>query len=185
MDNTKIEMELVPADQKRSWGWLLGLGILFVILGGIGMSMLVGVTLVSVMFLGVLLVIAGISQLFDTARCPEWKGMMWHALIALLYIVAGCLVIYDPFLASAMITAMIAWVLIVIGVARLVMAISLRHTKGWFWLLLAGVVAIALGIIILAHWPWSGLWFIGLFIVIELLVDGWTYIFLAFAMRGK
>ncbi|MGQ3890523.1 HdeD family acid-resistance protein [Legionella sp. CNM-4043-24] len=185
MENTKIEMELAPANLKRSWTWLLGLGILFVILGGIGMGMVVGLTLVSVMFLGVLLVIAGVSQLFDLSQCKEWKAMIWHALIALLYIVAGGLVIYDPILASTMITAMIAWVLIIIGVARLMMAFSLRHVGGWFWLLLAGLTAIVLGIIILAHWPWSGLWVIGLFIAIELLVDGWTYIFLAFAMRNK
>jgi len=185
MQNTKIEMELVPTNLKRNWKWLLMLGVLFVILGGIGMGMVVGITLLSVMFLGVLLVIAGVAQLFDLTKCPEWKGMIWHALIALLYIFAGGLVIYDPVLASTVITAMIAWVLIVIGIARLMMAFSLRHVGGWGWLLLAGLTAIVLGIIILIHWPWSGLWVIGLFIAIELLVDGWTYIFLAIAMRNK
>lgn len=183
MQNTKIDLEIVEVNPGRSWGWLLGLGILFVILGGIGMGMLVGLTMVSVLFLGILMIIAGIFQLIDVVRCKGWKAMIWHALIALLYIAVGVLVIDDPVLASAMITAMIAWVLIAIGVMRIIMAISLRHTKGWIWLILAGIVAIVLGMIILAHWPWSGLWFIGLFIAIELMVDGWMYIFLAFSMR--
>lgn len=147
--------------------------------------MVVGVTLASMLFLGVLLIIAGFLQIVDVFKCNEWKAVAWHALIAILYIVGGGLVIYDPFLASTLITALLAGVLIIIGVTRLVMAVGLRGSPGWFWLLLAGLVAIALGLMILAHWPISGLWVIGLFIAIELIVDGWTYIFLALAIRRR
>ncbi|MCA0403306.1 MAG: HdeD family acid-resistance protein [Proteobacteria bacterium] len=183
MANTKMVEKDVTLSLNRNWGWLLGLGILFVILGCIGLRMVVGLTLASMLFLGVLLIIAGICQIADAFKEKFWKGTAWHAFIAVLYIIGGCLVIYDPFLASALITSLLASVLIVIGVARLIMAIQLRGESGWFWLLLAGLIAIALGIMILAHWPMSGLWIIGLFIAVELLVDGWTYIFLALSMR--
>lgn len=183
MANKKMVEKDVALSLNRNWGWLLGLGILFVILGCIGLRMVVGLTLVSMLFLGVLLIIAGICQIADAFKEKFWKGTAWHAFIAVLYIIGGCLVIYDPFLASALITSLLASVLIVIGIARLIMAIQLRGESGWFWLLLAGLIAIALGIMILAHWPMSGLWIIGLFIAIELLVDGWTYIFLALSMR--
>jgi len=178
-----IAQPYVPQELKRSWGWLLALGILFVILGGIGLGMVVGLTLVSMIFLGVLLIIGGVFQIVDVFKSPEWKAVVLHALIAILYIIGGALVIYDPFLASALITALLAGVLIVIGITRFVMAIRLKGSPGWFWLLLAGLIALALGIMILAHWPISGLWVIGLFIAIELIVDGWTYIFLAMAIR--
>ncbi|HAU2340623.1 TPA: HdeD family acid-resistance protein, partial [Legionella pneumophila] len=51
------------------------------------------------------------------------------------------------------------------------------------WLLLAGITAIILGILILMQWPVSGLWIIGLFIAIELIVTGWTYIFIAISVK--
>jgi len=178
-----IEMTPVQEALKRSWGWLLGLGILFLILGFVGLGMMVGVTLVSVLFLGVLLIIGGFSQFIDVFKSKDWPAAFWHAVIAVLYIIGGGVIIYDPFLASTVITAFIASILIVIGVVRLIMAITLRHTKGWGWLLFAGLIAIFLGVLILAQWPWSGLWVIGMFISIELLVNGWTYIFMALAIR--
>lgn len=41
----------------------------------------------------------------------------------------------------------------------------------------------ALGVIIATHWPVSGLWFIGLFVAVELIVNGWPCILLALAAR--
>ncbi|KTC64541.1 HdeD protein (plasmid) [Legionella adelaidensis] len=168
---------------SRNWAWLLTLGILFVVLGAIGLGMVIGLTLASMMFLGVLLLIAGIIQIVDVFKSRGWEGVLWHAFVAVLYLIAGGLVIYEPFLASSIITAMLAGVLIIIGITRFFMAIALRHTRGWVWLLLAGLIAFILGILILSQWPWSGLWFIGLFIAIELMMAGWTYIFLALSLR--
>jgi uncharacterized membrane protein HdeD (DUF308 family) len=183
MPRNKTAVEVFAPELKRKWNWLLGLGIIFVILGSVGLGMVVGLTLASVLFLGVLLLIAGFSQIIDVFKSKQWKGAIWHAGIAFLYLIAGGVVIYDPFLASTMITAFIAWILIVIGIARLIMAFTLRHATGWFWYLLAGLTTIVLGVFILLQWPYSGLWVLGMFIAIELLVSGWTYIFLALAMR--
>ncbi|ARG97163.1 HdeD family acid-resistance protein [Legionella micdadei] len=183
MTKTKIDLEQDAADLKRSWGWLLALGILFVILGCIGLGMVVGLTLASMLFLGILLIIAGCSQFVDVFKAKKWGAVAWHALIAALYIIGGGLVIYDPFLASILITALLGSVLIIIGVTRFIMALKLKGSSGWGWLLLAGIVAIVLGVMILMKWPISGLWVIGLFIAIEMIVDGWTYIFLALGIR--
>lgn len=170
---------------NRSWGWLLALGLLFVILGGLGLWMVVGLTLVSVLFIGVLLLIAGVSQLIDVfgSKKWQWKGMTRHAIIAVLYLICGGVFIYDPILASTFITALIAWVLIIIGIVRISMAFALRDLSGWAWLLLGGLTAIVLGVLILIQWPYSGLWVLGLFIAIELMVTGWTYIFMSLALK--
>lgn len=173
----------LPPYLNRSWQILLGLGILFVILGCIGLGMVVSLTIASIVFIGVLFIVAGIVQVIDVFKSKGWKVLAWHALVAFFYLVGGALIIYDPVLASTMITALIAWVLIVIGVTRVAMAISLRETAGWGFLLFAGLAAVVLGILILMQWPISALWVIGLFISIELIMNGWSYIFLAFSMR--
>ncbi|QBR85212.1 HdeD family acid-resistance protein [Legionella israelensis] len=165
------------------WGWLLGLGILFVILGTIGLAMVIGLTIVSMIFFGVLLICAGVSQAVDAVKYKKWKGVFWQIIIALLYIAGGALVIYDPLLASTLITAFLAIVLIIIGVSRLLMAFLLKEVKGWGWMFLAGIAALILGILILMQWPLSGLWFIGLLIAIELIINGWAYILIALSLR--
>ena len=184
MPKKQIDLDVVPFELKRNWGWLLGLGILFILMGTIGLGMVGGITLVSMFFLGVVLMIAGGFQLIDVFKSKLWKGALSHALVGLCYIAGGCLVVYDPFLASSIITAALAGVLIVIGAIRLMMASYLRDEKGWGWLFFAGLAAIVLGVMILMQWPLSGMWFIGMLIAIELMICGWVYVFTAFAIRG-
>ncbi len=184
MANSRQVVDPLSAGLHRNRGWLMGLGILFVVLGFIGLGTMVGLTLMSIIFIGALFIVAGIAQFIDVFKSHHWKGIVGHALIAVLYIIGGGLVIHDPVLASAVITALIAWVLIIIGITRLIMAIVLRDASGWGWLLFAGLSAIVLGILILMQWPSSALWVIGMFIAIELIVNGWTYIFIALGMRN-
>lgn len=175
----------IPHINARNWSWLLGLGILFVIFGFLGLSSVVGVTLISIVFIGFMFLIAGILQFIDVSKSRQWKPALWHALIALLYFIGGCFIIWDPVLASTVITALIGWTLVVIGIVRLAMAISLHGTEGWFFTLVASIAAIVLGGIILMQWPLSSLWVIGLFISIELLLNGLSYMIMAMSMRSK
>jgi uncharacterized membrane protein HdeD (DUF308 family) len=170
-------------DLKKTWGWLLALGILSLVLGTLGFYMTFGLTLASVLFFGILLVVEGIVQLVDASTCKGWKSVLWHVLIALLYVWGGIVMIIDPVLASSVLTLMLAWILIAVGVFRAIMAFQLRPVNGWFWPLLSGLISILLGAMIIAHWPLSGLWVIGLFVAIELIFNGWSYVFIALAAR--
>jgi len=178
-ENTPLVINL-----NRNWGWILGLGILFLFLGLIGLGMVVGLTEVSMYFFSALLFVAGITHVVDVSKHRDWQGILGHALIAVLYISGGAVVLYDPFLASTIITALLAAVLIIIGLTRISMAVALKNSRGWGWLLLAGISAIILGVLILAQWPISGLWVIGMFIAIEMIITGWTYIFIALSLRS-
>jgi len=73
--------------------------------------------------------------------------------------------------------------LIGIGIARMVMALQLRGLKSWVWPLVSGILEILLGVMIVAKWPVSGLWVIGLFVAIELIMNGWSCI--AIALTAK
>lgn len=185
LDTTKTPPRKTPdfSSLRPKWGWLLALGILFVLMGFIGLGMVAGLTLMSMFFFGALLLVGGAAHLIYVFKDQGWKGSIWHALVAIFYIIAGCMVIYDPIFASAIITAFLAGIFIVIGITRLIMAINLKHASGWGWLVIAGIASLALGIIILYQWPISGLWFIGLFIAIEMIMTGWSYIFIALATR--
>ena len=70
--NTTNDKELNDAIQTRmevarqNWGWLLTVGILFVLLGTIGLGMTVALTLTSILFLGAFLLVGGVFSLFYT-----------------------------------------------------------------------------------------------------------------------
>jgi len=169
---------------KLRWGWLLALGFLSLILGTIGLGMDVLMTVVSVQFFGILLLVGGAVQLANAFQCGGWKSKIWQVLIALLYLAAGIVCITDPIGASGFLTLGLAGILIGIGVMRIIMAIQHKDHKGWWLVLLAGVLALVLGGMIVAHWPSSALWVIGLFVSIELIFNGWSMVFLAMAARA-
>lgn len=184
MTKTDRMINPLPDSLQHHWGWLLGLGTLLLVMGCIGLGMDIGLTLVSMYFFAALLIVSGVSHFIDAFRFKRWKGAIWQILISILYLIGAGITLYDPFLASTIITALLAWVLIIIGVTRMIMVMQLRNVKGWGWLLLAGVSAIILGVLILMQWPTSGLWVIGMFIAIDMIVSGWTYIFIALTLRA-
>jgi len=171
-------------DLQKNWGWLLALGILFLILGAIGIGMSVALTVVGVLYFGVLLLIGGGVQLWQSFKCKGWKSVSWHVVIALVYLIAGALAVYDPVGAAVGLTLVIAIALLVTGTTRLAMSFQLKPAGAWVWTLLSGIMSIILGGIILVQWPATGLWVIGLVIAIELIVNGWSYIFVALAARN-
>lgn len=185
MSNSDVQIEVHSVDLKRNWGWILALGIVFIILGSVGLTMVIGVTLASMYFLGVLLLIAAGSQTFDVLKSKEWRGAISHIVVAMLYTALAALIFIDPFLASSLMTAAIAGVFIVMGILRIWMAMLLKAGEGWGWIFFAGLASLVLGILILLQWPFSGAWFIGLFISIELIICGWTYVFFGFALRRQ
>ena len=56
--------------------------------------------------------------------------------------------------------------------------------SGWGWHLIDGLITIVLGLMILAQWPASGLWVIGLFIGIDLIFYSLAWIAIAIGLRG-
>ncbi len=171
-------------DLQKNWGWLMALGILFIILGTIGLGMTVVLTAASVWLFGVLMLVGGGFQIVDAFKCKGWKSVVWHVLIAVLYVIAGIVVMSQPLVAASILTLMLAGAITAVGIMRVIMAFQHRHSKGWVWPLVGGIVSITLGVMIFSQWPVSGLWVIGLFVAIEMIVNGWSYIFIALAAKN-
>ena len=51
------------------------------------------------------------------------------------------------------------------------------------WQVADGIITFVLGLLVLAQWPASGLWAIGLFVGIDLILFGLTWIMLALRLR--
>jgi uncharacterized membrane protein HdeD (DUF308 family) len=173
----------VFGELKKKWGWLLALGLSLIVLGTLGLWMSFAMTLATVIMFGALLTVGGVFQLLNAFQLKGWKSLVWHVLIALLYIAAGIVIFIDPVFASLSLTIALAWILIVVGVLRIFMAFQLRAVKGWFWPLVSGLISIGLGAMILAQWPATGFWVIGLFVAIEMIFNGWSSVFVALAAR--
>ena len=162
--------------------WFLVVGIALVILGMVAIGSAVAMTIVSVLFLGWLLIIGGIFEVIHGFSRRPWGGFFVNLLGGVLYAVAGLVMVANPALAAVTLTLVIAVMLIVAGVFRLFIAFSTPlHHRGW--LVINGAISLLLGVMIWRAWPVSGLWVIGMFIGIDMIFDGWTEIMLALSAR--
>jgi uncharacterized membrane protein HdeD (DUF308 family) len=177
MLNTGIE------EVRKHSTWFLVLGIALVIIGMIAIGYAFETTIISVIFLGWLLIIGGLVEAFHGLRHRQWGGFFINLLAGLLYAVAGFVMITNPARAAVTLTLLIAIILIIAGLFRLFVAFSTPlHHRGW--VILNGAISIILGIMIWDAWPVSGLWVIGMFIGIDMIFDGWTEIMLALSVRS-
>jgi len=160
----------------RTWYFCIGLAL--IILGTIAIGSAELMTMVSVMFIGWILLFAGIFEVVHGFARRAWGGFFINLMGGLLYAVTGILMVTHPGIAAITLTFMIAMLLIVAGTFRLFVAFSTPiHHRGW--LVLNGVISLFLGFSIMSSWPVSGLWIIGLFIGIDMIFDGWTEVMLA------
>ncbi len=167
---------------RGQWGWFLALGIALVVLGVIAISVPAILTITTVMFFGVLLLIGGLAESIGAFWSRDWSGFFLKLLEGVFYLVLGLLFVTNPGASAAAATLLIAAFLIVGGIIRIVGALSYRF-PGWAWPLFSGIMSVVLGVLIWAQWPFSGLWVIGLFVGIEMIFNGWWWIMLALAVR--
>ena len=110
-----------------------------------------------------------------TAWRHRFGNFILQLILGVLYFLAGLLLIKHPVMGSLSITFFLGVLFIIIGVFRLINSLLYRYPQ-WGWVFFNGLITLLLGILIMSSWPVSGLFIIGLFIAIDLLFLGWTYI---------
>ena len=167
---------------KSCWCCFFMLGILLVACGTVAIVIPPLFTLLTAMILGILLMVAGIVTIISSFWIGKWSGMFLHLLAGILYLVAGFIVSERPVAGAVFITLFIAALFIVLGLFRIVSALTIRFTQ-WGWVLVNGIITLLLGVVIYRHFPQSALWVIGILVGVELLINGWSWIMLSLAVR--
>jgi len=163
----------------EKWGWILAVGILFIVLGIIALGMPVATTITAVTLFGILLLAGGMAELVEAYTHKD----LWHLFLGILYLIAGGLVMGDPVFSSLTLTILLGGAIMALGIVRIVVGFGVKPMTGWGWLVVAGLVSLLLGMLILLRWPFSGLTVIGILIGLEMLIHGFSQVFLALLVR--
>jgi uncharacterized membrane protein HdeD (DUF308 family) len=173
----------IPAEIIHNWGWFLAFGIGLTVLGIVAIGRSVAATVVSMLFFGWLLVLAAGMELGQAIMLGKWAGVFHHWLAAILFGVLGVLIIWRPMITAEILTLMIGALFLVAGLFQLI-TLFVASLSDWGWHAINAVITFVIGIVIVAQWPVSGLWVIGLFVGLELLVYGVTWIAFALTLRA-
>jgi uncharacterized membrane protein HdeD (DUF308 family) len=106
----------------------------------------------------------------------------WSIVLSVFLIVAGILAIVMPLAAAIAVNIFVAWMLMFSGAAHLVFAWQRRHSRGFIWQLLLGILYAFIGAYILIN-PALGLVSLALAIAAYLLIEGVLEIILALQIQ--
>ena len=175
--------ELQPLRAKS--GWIVALGIIYVVAGFVALGSVVLATVATVFVVGIMMLIAGVAEVINAFQIKTWGKFLLWLLLGVLYIVAGFVTFENPLLAAALLTLLLGFSLVASGLMRIVLAFSMKEGAPWIWVALSGTITLLLGLVILAHWPVSGLYILGLFLGIDLVFAGASWISVGFGLRAR
>lgn len=160
---------------RRSSSTIIFLGSIYVLLGILALAFASATTLAAVVALGVVLLCAGVAEIIYGIQ-GRHRGQLWpHLAFGCLALICGALVLANPIENSLGFTLIAGFLLIANGLAKTIGAFAER-ASGWGWFATNGIISIILGGMVLRAFPVSAFWTIGVFVGVDLLVAGATFI---------
>ena len=176
----RFQTHLAELDQKR--GWFLALGVLLVLLGIAAVYMDVATTMLTIVFLGGILIAASVVLAVFSFLTGRWSGFLLTLAAAALSAIAGITLLSNPLVGAAAITLAIGTIFIVGGIYRAIASVVM-HFPNWGWSFVNGLITLALGILLVRGWPSASLWFLGLVVGIDLIFHGVSWIMFALGVH--
>lgn len=180
----------VSAHQQRTSRYLIGAGILVVLLGvaailspfvaGVGLSIT----------LGALLVVGGLTHTAHAFSARGWAGSLWQIALAVIYAVAGISLLANPVLGLTTLTLLLIAYLAISGLLEVILGVQIRPEPQWGWFIASGSVSLLLSGLLWAGFPSNAEWAVGLLVGFHFLTTGFTLIVVGYlgqesSARGK
>jgi len=167
------------------WRLLLAEGIILVLLGIAAILLPPVAGLAITIFIGWLLLIGGVVGLVATLSARHAPGFGWSLLSAIVALLAGGVLLWNPLQGLLTLTYVLIAYFIVDGVLMIAYAITHRRELSgrWEWLMVNGVIDLVLAALILGGLPGSFAWALGLLVGIDLVFGGSSLIAMALAAR--
>ena len=151
------------------------LAILFPFVAGVSASLLLGAALIA----------GGVVQAVHAARASGWNGFLGLGLLAIVYVIAGLALVLNPVLGLASLTLLVIAYLLVSGAAETLLGLQIRGEANWGWVVFSGVLSVLLGLLLLAGFPGTAVWALGLLLGINLLATGVSMVMVGRGMRSE
>src|SRR5437868_15393353 len=130
--------ELEPLRAKS--GWIIALGIVYVIAGLVALGSVVFATVATVFVVGIMMLVAGAAEVINAFQIKSWGKFLLWLLLGILYIVAGFVTWDNPLFAAVLLTLMLGASLVASGIMRIILAFNMKAEMPWIWVALSGVI---------------------------------------------
>ena len=151
---------------------IVAFGAVLIALGALAFGSVVTATFVTVYFVGMMMIAAGAAEIIIGFQAKSWGSFFLWIILGALYAAAGIFTLMNPLLAAGVLTLFLGASLIATGLLRIFIAFQMQAGSSWGWVVVSGAVTALLGACILAQWPVSSLYILGVFLSVDLLFAG-------------
>jgi len=169
---------------RKSWIWMAIFAVISLVGGVLALLNPFAATLAATLMAGWAFALLGVLQIIQAFQVQRWGGFIWALLFGILTLVVGGSLLFNPLAGMVSLTLLVAVLFLATGVVKLFYAFSLRPVTGWGWVLLSGIVSVALGAMILTDVPWSVANILGILLGVELISNGVLFLFVALGLRN-
>ena len=173
----------VRAGLQRSWKALMTVGVLAILVGCVAILVPALAAVGTAIFIGWILVVAGAFLVAAAFAAHSVGSLVLRLVWAVLTVIVGVWLIVEPHNGTLTLTFVLGIYFLFMGVTRITVAFLGRGERGAGLVGLSGVCGLLIGILILAKFPSSADWAIGLLVGIDLIFAGWTLT--SIALVGK
>lgn len=168
---------------RLHWRFFMAEGLCLIFLGGFAALLPQTFTLGVTVLLGSILSIAGILQMIRAFILIDLPGSEIWLLTGLFEAAAGGYMLVNPAEGSLALTLLIIVALSIEGLGKIHLANLIKPLRHWKWLLVCGITPLLLVCLILAGWPQTGYWVLGLMLGVNMALLGACLIKLSLAHK--
>jgi len=172
-------------DLKAGLGRAVILGILMVLVGVAALAQPFFAGIGITYFIGFIFLMYGIFHVIYAFQARN-LGAGWFVLqilLSVLYLIAGAVLLKNPFQGLATLTLMTGILIFIDGIIQVINSFDLKPIDGWGWGVFSGILGIILGILIWSGWPQNSEWVLGMLVGINLLTNGFAVFMASSAIR--
>jgi uncharacterized membrane protein HdeD (DUF308 family) len=158
----------------RSWKGLMTVGVLAIVVGCIAILVPAVASVGTAIFIGWILLIAGAFLVAAAFSAHSVGTVVLRLIWAALTVIVGIWLIVEPHNGTLTLTLVLGIYFLFMGITRIAVAFMARGQQNAGWVGLSGVAGLLVGILVLAKFPSSADWAIGLLVGIDLIFAGWT-----------
>jgi uncharacterized membrane protein HdeD (DUF308 family) len=151
-------------------------GIIFLILGLVGILYPAFMTLATVTFIAWIMMFAGLMAGYFTYISDKSDTMGW--LKSFVLIAISLFMIFYPMSGVGTVGLLLSIYFFMDSFAGFSLALSMRPSKGWLWWLINAIFSMLIGILFIVGWPFTSLYLIGLLVGFSLFFDGLSLLFI-------
>jgi len=169
------------------WRLFLAEGVVLVVLGLAAIVIPPVAGLATTIIIGWLFVIGGAVGIVATSGAHRAPGFGWSMFSAILALVAGIVLLWNPWQGLATLTYVLIAFFLIDGILVIVLALEHRRELSgrWEWMMIGGVMDLVLALIIISGLPGTLAWALGLLVGIDLVWGGMSLIAMALAARNE